>query len=94
MQFSRCVAITVTAIDDSLDTDNDGLTDQDEKCTYGTLFNDPDTDNDGLSDGDEANVHSTDPLSTDTDTDEDHLDDGDEVNIHGTDPLSGIDTDN
>jgi len=68
-----------------VDSDGDGLLDQDERDNYGTDPLDPDTDDDGLTDGDEVNVHGTDPL--DPDTDDDGLNDGDEVNVHGTDPL-------
>jgi hypothetical protein len=65
-----------------IDTDGDGLTDDDEINIYGTDPGNPDTDGDGLSDGDEIIIHSTDPL--DQDTDGDGLSDGDEVNIYLT----------
>jgi hypothetical protein len=68
-----------------VDSDGDGLLDQDEIDVHGTDPFDPDTDDDGLNDGDEVNVHGTDPL--DADSDDDGLNDGDEVNVHGTDPL-------
>jgi hypothetical protein len=73
-----------------VDSDGDGLLDDDEINLHGTDPLDPDTDDDGLNDGDEVNVHGTDPL--DGDTDDDGLTDGDEVNVHRTDPLDA-DTD-
>lgn len=79
----------IQVIAPSEDSDNDGLTNEDE-IRLGTGVFDPDTDDDGLSDGDEVNVYSTDPLQTDTDNDA--LDDGDEVNNYGTSPVFG-DTD-
>ncbi|MEN8205434.1 MAG: choice-of-anchor D domain-containing protein [Pseudomonadota bacterium] len=63
------VSIDVLEIDDALDSDGDGLTDQVEKCVYGTKPDRADTDFDGLNDGDEINVHNTDPLNRDTDGD-------------------------
>lgn len=71
-----------------LDTDGDGLTDEEEIEIYGTNPNDSDSDNDGLSDGAEADVHGTNPL--DLDTDGDGFDDGEEVTA-GTNPLSDTD---
>jgi hypothetical protein len=72
-----------------VDTDEDGLTDDDEVNVYGTdpeLF---DTDGDGIGDGDEVDA-GTDPLVAEAvevvDTDEDGLSDDDEVNVYGTDP--------
>ena len=41
-------------IDIGMDTDGDGLTDDDEINIYGTNPNDPDTDGDGINDGDEV----------------------------------------
>lgn len=67
-----------------LDTDNDGLTDEEEK-KIGTDLNYFDTDNDGLSDGDEVNKYKTDPLKADTDND--GYDDKTEIST-GHDPLS------
>ena len=65
------------------DSDNDGLTD-DEEQQLGTDPNNPDTDGDGLNDGDEVNVYNTNPTLVDTDGD--GYSDGIEVNA-GTDPL-------
>ncbi|MFK8029058.1 MAG: OmpA family protein [Gammaproteobacteria bacterium] len=93
------------ADDVSVDTDMDGLSD-DQEMTLGTDPNDPDTDNDGIPDGQEVGADGvvepgvdTDPL--DADTDDDGVSDGDEVNgVDGmpntgdeTDPLNG-DSDN
>lgn len=72
------------AADAAVDTDEDGLLDDEEVNVFGTdpaLF---DTDEDGLGDGDEVNVHGTDPTLFDTDGD--GVGDGDEINA-GTDPL-------
>ncbi len=51
-----------------IDSDNDGLTDAEEK-TLGTDPFNPDTDGDGLFDGEEVKVYKTDPLNPDTDGD-------------------------
>lgn len=51
-----------------IDSDNDGLTDAEEKV-LGTNPNNPDTDGDGLFDGEEVKVYHTDPLNPDTDGD-------------------------
>ena len=67
-----------------MDTDGDGLSDQDETGTYGTDPNLADTDGDGLSDGAEVTLFGTDPLSVDTD--QDGLSDAAEINTHGTNP--------
>lgn len=72
-----------------VDSDGDGLTDEQE-AALGTDPNDADTDDDGLTDGAEVNEHGTDPLYEDSDYD--GLSDGDEVNVHGTDPTDA-DTD-
>jgi len=73
-----------------VDTDGDGLTD-DEEAVIGTDPLDPDTDDDGLLDGEEVQTHDTDPL--DPDTDGDGLEDGDElVGADGT-PFTGDETD-
>lgn len=72
-------------VQQTVDSDNDGLTDQKEK-QLGTDANDPDTDGDGLQDGAEVNEYNTDPLETDTDGD--GLSDGEEVNSYQTDPTN------
>lgn len=66
-----------------LDTDNDGVNDEDEKKD-GTDPENPDTDNDGVNDGDEK-TDKTNPLISDTD--EDEVNDGDEKNDN-TNPLN------
>jgi hypothetical protein len=75
-------------VDEGIDTDSDGLTDNDENSVYGTDPTNVDTDSDGLSDGEEVAV-GIDPL--DADTDDDGLSDGDEIG-RGTDPTR-FDTD-
>ena len=70
-------------VDDSTDTDGDGLTDVAE-ATLGTDPTKPDTDGDGLTDRDEVAEFGTDPLVVDTDGD--GFSDGAEV-AAGTDPL-------
>jgi len=65
-----------------LDTDDDGLTDEEEK-ELGTDINNVDTDDDGLFDREEVKVYQTDPLNADTDGDG-YLD-GEEVK-EGNDP--------
>ncbi|MFX1366712.1 MAG: SBBP repeat-containing protein, partial [Promethearchaeota archaeon] len=70
-----------------VDTDNDGLSDNDEIFIYFTNPNNPDTDFDGLSDGKEIEL-GTNPL--DADTDNDRFTDREEVNS-GTDPLNFFD---
>jgi hypothetical protein len=67
----------------NLDTDQDGLTDTEEKA-LGTNSNMSDTDNDGLFDREEAMVYKTNPLNADTDGD--GFLDGDEVK-KGYNPL-------
>jgi hypothetical protein len=52
-----------------LDSDQDGLTDGEEKDIYKTDPNSTDTDGDGLFDREEAKVYKTDPLAADTDGD-------------------------
>lgn len=68
----------------ALDTDGDGLTDQ-EELQLGTDPKNPDTDGDKLTDGEEVKVYKTDPLNPDTDYDA--LTDGDEVYKYKTSPL-------
>ena len=65
------------------DSDDDGLTDQDEVDLYSTDPNSQDSDNDGLSDGEEVDL-TTDPNNQDSDND--GLNDGEEVNTTMTDP--------
>ncbi len=72
-----------------LDSDGDGLTDEEEAKLGTDPFN-PDTDGDGLTDYEEVRIYFTDPLNWDTDYDS--LSDGDEVHVHKTDPLK-YDTD-
>lgn len=69
----------------SLDSDQDGLTDEQEVIVYGTDPFDDDTDDDGLLDGEEVAPYFTDPLLFDTDGD--GLSDGDEVLRYATNPL-------
>ncbi|WP_304511247.1 Ig-like domain-containing protein [Desulfopila sp. IMCC35008] len=72
------------------DSDNDGLSDKEERLIYLTDYLVGDTDSDGLSDGEEVNVHGTDPLITDSDND--GISDFIEISITHTDPLQA-DTD-
>lgn len=67
-----------------VDSDSDGLTDQ-EEARAGTNINVIDTDNDGLSDYEEVKIYRSNPLNTDTD--EDGFLDGVEVK-GGYDPNS------
>jgi len=74
-----------------VDSDGDGLSDDDEVNVYGTDPMDPDTDNDGLSDGEEVNGaygYVTDP--TDDDSDDNGFIDGLEVTAR-TNPLDDAD---
>jgi hypothetical protein len=69
-----------------MDSDGDGMSDDEETGIY---FSSPvnwDTDGEGLADGEEINTHGTDPNNPDTDGDA--LTDGDEVNVYMTDPLN------
>ena len=86
VEASQTAEATVTNTLTPLDTDGDGLSDEDEVNVHGTDPLIPDTDGDGLSDGEEVNVQGTDPLNPDTDGD--GLPDGEEVNVQGTDPLN------
>lgn len=67
-----------------VDSDGDGLSDEDENNRYGTDPDNPDSDEDGLSDGEEVNTTQTDPLNSDSDGD--LMPDGFEVN-NDLDPL-------
>jgi hypothetical protein len=60
-----------------VDSDHDGLSDNQENNIHHTNPNVADSDGDSLSDGDEVNVYGTDPLSVDTDND--GISDGDEI---------------
>jgi hypothetical protein len=62
------LAVQNNVVVDTKDSDDDGLTDQEEK-QLGTDPNNPDTDGDKLSDMDEVRVWLTDPLKADTDGD-------------------------
>jgi hypothetical protein len=75
-------APTQQAPQQPVDTDRDGLSDEDE-ALYGTNPELVDTDDDGLTDRDEVVVFKTDPLNPDTDGD--GFTDGDEVR-NGYDP--------
>ncbi|NQU77900.1 hypothetical protein HQ544_04360 [Candidatus Falkowbacteria bacterium] len=66
-----------------LDTDGDGLTDE-EELALGTDINNPDSDEDGLTDRQEIEIYKTDPLEPDTDGD--GYVDGNEVD-YGYDPM-------
>jgi subtilisin family serine protease len=77
------VAAALATLVGPVDTDGDGLTDDDEVNVHGTDPNDADSDDDGLSDGDEVNVHGTDP--NDADSDDDFADDKAEI-VAGSDP--------
>ena len=68
-----------------VDSDGDGLTDEDEINIHHTDPHNWDSDGDGLSDGDEVRIHKTNPLNPDTDGD--GLTDGDEVLKYKTNPL-------
>lgn len=72
-----------------VDTDGDGLTDEQE-IELGLDPFSADADDDGLTDGEEINEYNTDPKNPDTDGD--GLSDGDEVNTYGTDP-NNVDSD-
>ncbi len=82
----RALGNTAPPVD--VDTDQDGLTDE-EELLIGTDPEDPDTDDDGLLDGTEIDMASggdcPDPL--DPDSDDDNLSDGMEV-VLGTDPCN------
>ena len=74
-----------------IDSDNDGVSDAEERLVFGTNSTKADTDGDGISDAMEINTYHTNPLKTDTDGD--GLSDSVELNTYHTDPLK-VDTDN
>ncbi|EKN64127.1 VWA domain-containing protein [Schinkia azotoformans] len=74
----------IKVLDPMSDSDDDGLTDQ-EEMNLGTNPSISDTDKDGLSDGEEVLMYKTNPLKSDTD--EDRLPDQYEIFATGTDPL-------
>ena len=86
VEYSEAAPYVPAPMDDQAerlpDSDNDGLSDEDE-AKLGTNVNNSDTDNDGLTDGDEVRFYSSDPL--DSDTDGDGFLDGEELKA-GFDP--------
>ena len=83
------IGLTATGESGDADTDNDGLTNREER-QLGTNPKVADTDGDGLSDGDEVKKYTTNPLKADSDGD--GLSDGDEILKYHTDPMKA-DTD-
>ncbi len=84
-RWGAVVPANIVATGGPLDSDGDGLTD-DEEREIGTDPYDPDTDKDGLTDGQEVKEYMTDPKNPDTDWDS--LTDGyDEVMKYKTNPL-------
>jgi outer membrane protein OmpA-like peptidoglycan-associated protein len=83
------IGLTATGESGDADTDNDGLTNREER-QLGTNPKVADTDGDGLSDGDEVKKYTTNPLKGDSDGD--GLTDGDEILKYHTDPMKA-DTD-
>lgn len=67
--FSQAISAPATAtavfIQDSGDTDGDGLSNYDEILIYQTLPGNPDTDGDGIPDGAEVNITQTSPTTSD-----------------------------
>jgi len=88
---SSSTGTTTVIVTPPLDTDSDGLTDNEETLA-GTNINLVDTDKDGLSDYEEVRIYLTNPLNTDSDGDG-YLD-GAEVNSgynpNGTGKLPGV----
>ena len=83
---AQCTTAVDTVIDDpTLDSDGDGLNNDEEINTYHTDPLKADSDADGLSDSEEIITYGSDPLNPDSDGD--GLTDGDEVNNFHTDPL-------
>jgi hypothetical protein len=85
--FGDCAVLKFTL---DVDSDYDGLTDEDELYVYGTDPNNNDTDGDGILDGAEVNVYNTNPLLADSDAD--NLTDFFEVFVSFTNPINN-DTD-
>ncbi len=75
--FERLLNNTISSGDSALDTDLDGLSDNDEEKKYNTNVAKADTDGDMLTDREEALVYKTDPLKADTDSDS--TNDGQEI---------------
>ncbi|MCP5144570.1 MAG: chitobiase/beta-hexosaminidase C-terminal domain-containing protein [Gammaproteobacteria bacterium] len=82
-QTARLDFVMAVEATEPADSDDDGLTDEDEVGQYGTNPNDSDSDDDGLTDGAEVLQYGTNP--NDADTDDDGISDGDEVSA-GSDP--------
>ncbi len=70
----------IDALDPKNDSDNDGLTNAEEK-KYGTKPLEADSDSDGLLDGEEVNILNTNPINKDSDND--GVEDGIEVGFDG-----------
>ena len=77
--------LVIHGAEEIIDTDNDGLPDEDETSIHNTDPFDPDSDDDNLMDGYEIFNSSTSPI--DSDTDDDLLNDGQEILIFSTNPL-------
>ncbi|HET9136737.1 MAG TPA: OmpA family protein [Candidatus Kapabacteria bacterium] len=84
------VESTIVVTAKPVDSDGDGLTDDDEMKVYHTDPHNRDTDGDGCTDGEEVLQYHTNPLNKDTDGD--GLNDCDEIRNYHTDPLKA-DTD-
>ena len=67
-----------------VDSDEDGLSDNNEENVYLTDKYNSDTDNDGIHDGDEINIYGTNPLNKDSDSD--LFSDYEEIFIFSTNP--------
>jgi hypothetical protein len=65
--YTANASATATAlfIEDSADSDGDGLTNYEEIIIHGTLPDNPDTDGDEIPDGDEVNITGTSPTTSD-----------------------------